>query len=230
MKLSVVVPTINSSRIIRKNLKEIERTLYTIPELEDFEILAAAQTSKDNTFDILKKTANDKIKPVLIIPKGKGIGLTLGIKKAVFEWVLMIDDDIPYDIKRFIRLAHNKYTHEADIIIASRYAPGAKYNSTIKRKIASFGYRTLIKLLFGIPQKDTQAGMKLIRRSAFEKMGFPKEHGYVWDTELLYKANKKHLKIAEIPVALLNSEKNQLNLKKAVPSILKDMINLRMRV
>lgn len=228
MKLSVVIPTINSSKVIANNVKAIDKTISELG-FDDYEIIVSAQTSRDNTFDILKGIANKRIKPVFIVPKGKGIGLTLGMKKANFEWILMIDDDIPYDIKEFIKIA-KRYVHEADIIIASRYVKKTNYDSTIKRSIASFGYRTLIKLLFGIPQKDIQAGMKLIRRSVFDRIRFPKEKGYVWDTELLYYANKHKLKIAEIPAFLKNNEKNQLNLRKALPSILKDMIKLRLRV
>lgn len=182
MNISIVIQTINSSRIIKGNLLKIRQTLEDAVQnkiIEKFEIVVAAQTSRDNTFSILNSMRDEIIKPVFIKQKGKGVGLTNGIKKANYKWVLMIDDDIPYDIMRFLKLASEHYAKEADIIIASRYVRGGKYESNIRRRIASSIYRLLIKIFFGIPQKDIQAGMKLIKKELFQKIRYPKEHGYI---------------------------------------------------
>ena len=233
MDLSVVIPTINSSKIIKENVLKIRKTIEDIiktAKIDKFEILIAAQTSTDNTFEILNTIKDDIIKPVFIKPKGKGIGLTLGIRKAKYDWVLMVDDDIPYDITKFLKLAIEKYVKEAEIIIASRYVSGGKYQSSMKRKVLSWTYRLIIKIIFGIPQKDIQAGMKIIKRNVFKKIKYPKEHGYIWDTELLYNANKKNIKIVEIPVILENPENNQLKIIKAAINMLLDMIKLRLSI
>ena len=95
----------------------------------------------------------------------------------------------------------------------------------LKRKIVSYCYRKIVKILFSIKQKDIQAGIKLIRRNIFNKIGFPSQQGYIWDTELLYKANRKKMKIVEIPLFLKQVD-NQLRVRKVIPKMLKEIFGL----
>ena len=228
MNLSVVVPTVNSEKIIENNVKSLDKFLKNNKNIEKYEIIISAQTSNDNTFDVIKKLKLKTVKPLFIKPRGKGIGLTLGMKHAKHKWIIMIDDDLPYNLDNFFRDSIpciKKY----DIIIGSRYVEKIKHDIPLKRKIASWGYRTLVKTLFRIKQNDIQAGIKLIRRNIFKKISFPLERGYIWDAELLYKANKKGFKIKEVPVYLKQVD-NQLRIRKEVPKMLRDIIRLRLNV
>jgi glycosyltransferase involved in cell wall biosynthesis len=228
MKISVVIPTVNSAKIIAGNIRAISNFLKTKDYIEDYEIIIAAQTSKDDTFRVIKGMKLKKVIPLFIIPRGKGIGLTLGIKKAKYEWVLMIDDDLPYNLKNFFKESMpnlKKY----DILVGSRYIKKIKHEIPIKRRIASFCYRKLVKIMFGIKQEDIQAGIKLIKKNVFKNIGYPKEKGYIWDTELLYTANKNGFKIKEVPVCLKQVD-NKLRIRKEIPKMLKEIIKLRLRV
>ena len=228
MNLSVVIPTVNSEKIIEKNVKTLDKFLKNNKEIEKYEIIISAQTSDDNTFNIIKNIKIKNIIPLFIIPRGKGIGLTLGMKKAKYEWILMIDDDLPYNLDYFFKESI-KYINDDDIIIGSRYVQKIKHKVPLGRKFASYGYRKLVKTLFGIKQEDIQAGIKLIKREIFKKIKYPSEKGYIWDTELLYKANKKGFNIKEIPIYLKQVD-NQLRIRKEIPKMLKDIIQLRMKV
>ena len=228
MELSIIIPTVNSSKIIDNNIKKLDKFLKNQKFIDKYEIIIAAQTSDDNTFDVIKKIKLDNIQSLFIIPRGKGIGLTLGMKKAKYKWILMIDDDLPYDLDYFFRESI-KYINSHSIIIGSRYVKEIKHKVSIGRKIASYGYRKLVKILFKIKQEDIQAGIKLIKREIFKKIKYPSEKGYIWDTELLYKANKKNFKIKEIPVYLKQVD-NQLRVRKEIPKMLKDIIRLRLKV
>jgi hypothetical protein len=73
--------------------------------------------------------------------------------------------------------------------------------------------------LLSIPQKDIQAGLKLIKKGFFKKFGYPKEIGWVWDSEVLCEANKRKMKILEIPIKY-TFRKDALKVQNAAPSML----------
>jgi glycosyltransferase involved in cell wall biosynthesis len=224
LNISFVVPTVDSSKTINKNISQLEKTINSNDNIKDYEIILAAQGSNDNTFEKIKNIKSKKVKKLFIKTRGKGIGLTSGMKIAKFPWILMIDDDIPYDVQDFIKKSE-KLINKNEIIIGSRYVKKIKHEIPFIRKVPSFCYRTLVRILFSIPQKDIQAGIKLIKKNIFRKIHFPQEIGYVWDTELLYDANKKKLKIAEIPM-FLKQNPNKLSVRSVIPKMLKDILKL----
>ena len=207
MKLSVIIPTINSENRIEKAVEHFSKYLDSNDDIEDYEILIAAQTSRDNTFGKIKILASQKVKPLFIKERGKGKGIQEGIKQARFPWICFIDDDLSYPIEFVgdcIPLL-SKY----DIFIGSRYL-GERKGSKL-RSISGKLFHDYASFLFSIPQKDIQAGLKLFRASVFDKIPLPEEDGYLWDTVFLYYANKAKLRIKEIPI-VYEDRPNQLSL------------------
>ena len=217
-KLSVVVPTINSASFIQDNIKKLDNFLRMCTKIDDYEIIVAAQTSKDNTFSEISKLNPDKIDYLFLKQIGKGVGLTNGFMKAKYEWILMIDDDLPYSFESMEELFN--WRKDFDVIIASRQIYRFDSHIPFMRRVASEVYLKIIQFLFKLPQKDIQAGMKLIKNDIFDKVPYPKEKGYVWDTELLSFVNKWGYKVIEVPVKCNNHKPNQLVIYKAVPSMI----------
>ena len=71
------------------------------------------------------------------------------------------------------------------------------------RKILSRTFNVLVRILIGFNLKDTQVGLKVMKRSAVDKI-FPKlaVKRYAFDVELLTLAHLYDLKIVEMPVKL----------------------------
>lgn len=224
MDLSIVIPTVNSANIIRENVIKIDRFFSHNRAIDKFEIILAAQKSNDNTFDVIKNIKLKSVRALYIKEKGKGLGLTRGMKKAKYEWILMTDDDLPYNLENFFGQSLD-CVDEYDIIIGSRFAKKIDHKISLKRRVASFFYRNFVRALFRIPQMDIQAGIKLIRKNIFEIINYPSQKGYVWDTELLHNANKRKLKIIEIPV-FLKQTGSRLRFRREIPRIIMDIITL----
>ncbi|HVP16459.1 MAG TPA: hypothetical protein VMT42_03740, partial [candidate division Zixibacteria bacterium] len=70
-----------------------------------------------------------------------------------------------------------------------------------KRKVLSFGFNALSRLLTGIKLRDTQTGLKAFRRTVFERMA-PKflVERYAFDLEMMSACNHAGFKIVELPV------------------------------
>jgi hypothetical protein len=71
------------------------------------------------------------------------------------------------------------------------------------RKFLSHGFNVLARILTGVHLKDTQAGLKAIKRSVFRDI-IPRlaVKRYSFDVELLAVATLYGLKIVEMPVEL----------------------------
>jgi hypothetical protein len=85
------------------------------------------------------------------------------------------------------------YINIYDVVIGNKKLQ----NMTLKRKIVSFGYRCLVKILFNLPLHDTQSGIKVFCRYAIPEFYID---GFGFDLEMLYKINKNKFSIKEVIV------------------------------
>ena len=103
-----------------------------------------------------------------------------------------------------------------DIVIGSKWHKQSKlYGYSIIRRFYSFCYYRLIGLLFKIPIRDTQTGLKLYKTSVFKDIASRvKTNGFCFDLEALVLANKLGYKIMEIPVTV-NEKRNRIGIRTA---------------
>jgi len=90
-----------------------------------------------------------------------------------------------------------------DIVIASKRHKDSIVEVPLSRRILSETFNGLVRLLTGVPLKDTQSGLKAMKKSAFVTI-FPRlaVKRYAFDVELLAVANLYGLKIVELPVKI----------------------------
>jgi glycosyltransferase involved in cell wall biosynthesis len=200
--LSVVMPVYNEGAIIRENLR---RTVTEFRPLGPFEIIAVNDGSDDNSGTELDAAAAafPEVRILQLPHRGKGEALRQGTLAAKGEWVLFLDSDLdlpPDQITLFLTLQH---VHQADVVIGSKLHPDSNVDYPLVRRMYTRGYYILVKLLFGLPVRDTQTGMKLVRRSMLVK-AVEKTHseGFAFDVELLVHLVEDGARIAEAPVVV----------------------------
>ena len=92
IKLSVIVPTYNSSNTIERLIHSLSNQIF-----KDFEIVFIDDNSTDNTVDlILKALENSNIPSQLIVNetnKGPGYSRNRGLEKASGDYIVFIDSD-----------------------------------------------------------------------------------------------------------------------------------------
>ncbi len=93
MKLSIIIPTYNSSKVIGRALDSIVAQTFG-----DWEVLVMDGVSKDNTGEIVKSYNDERIKFYSEPDKGIYDAMNKGIKKAHGEWLYFLgSDDWLYD-------------------------------------------------------------------------------------------------------------------------------------
>ncbi|MBO7432858.1 MAG: glycosyltransferase [Salinivirgaceae bacterium] len=88
MKLSIIIPTFNSERLIKRCLESI-----VCQTMRDFEVLVMDGVSTDNTGEIVKSYNDERIKFYSEPDKGIYDAMNKGIAKAQGEWLYFIGSD-----------------------------------------------------------------------------------------------------------------------------------------
>ncbi len=195
---SFVIPAYNEEKAIEAVLSSMDLTMRKIKH----EIIVVDDGSKDNTYSKAVEYANRNCNVKVVsypLNMGKGYALKKGFIEASSDIVVFTDGDLEVDLNTVS--SYMDALVNGDIVIASKWHPDSEVQMPLVRRILSRSFNVLVRLLTGVPLKDTQAGLKAMRRSAFIDI-FPhlSVKRYAFDAELLAAAQSRGLKIVEMPV------------------------------
>jgi len=202
-QLSVVMPLYNEGRHITLN---VEQTLSALRILGPFEIILVNDGSSDNSPQEIARLAASHVGEVvsLNLPRsGKGEALRQGALMARGEYVVFLDSDLDIPPEQILFFVAIQRVKKADAVIGSKMHPDSTVDYPLIRRIYSLGYFVLVKLLFGLRVRDTQTGLKLVRRDlllrALEKT---ESRGFTLDLELLVRLAQLGAVMVEAPVVV----------------------------
>lgn len=204
--LSVIIPAYKAEKVIQRSLKRVKEVLDETNYL--YEIICVVDGRVDKTFEVAQKVALLYPKQIKVIGYknnlGKGYAVRFGMAQARGDTIGFIDagfDIHPSGIKML--LMHFDW-YKADVIVGSKRHPASKVTYPWQRRILSFGYQMIVRILFGLNVRDTQVGLKFFRRKVLEET-LPRLLVKAWafDVEMLVVANYLGYKrIYEAPVEL----------------------------
>lgn len=203
--LSIIIPAYRQEKTIVEDLRSIKSATDSlgIP----YEIICVVDGEVDRTFFLAKKFA-EKHSNIRVVGyrenKGKGYAVRFGMVKSKGNIVAFIDAGMDLNHNGLTMCFQHFYWYNADIVVGSKRHPASKVEYPWQRRILSFGYQVLVRLLFGLNVKDTQVGLKLFRREVLEKT-LPRllVKRYAFDIEILAVANYLGFrKIYEAPVEI----------------------------
>lgn len=199
--LSIIIPCYNEQEYIRDAVTAI---LHAFEE-KDIEILVVDDGSKDSSYEeICMLQKNDsRVKAMRHERnKGKGAAIRTGVMAAMGSVIGFIDGDGEVDPQYLVEatsiISESEYV---DIVIGNRYMIPNGYKTTAVRRLYSNVYRLMNWVLFALPWKDTQAGLKVFRSSvAKELFGTSEIQGYAFDIDILAHAHLRKLRVEELPI------------------------------
>jgi dolichol-phosphate mannosyltransferase len=212
--ISLVVPVFNQERKVSYSLKKIKQAVESA--FANYELIVVNDGSIDNTLNILRdiEAASESMHTITYTPnRGKGYAVKQGVLHSHGDVVMFLDGDLdisPDSIKDYVERL-SRY----DLVIASKRHPQSTVIIPRSRAFLSRAFHLLIRAATGIPQKDTQAGLKVgngdIMRTIFRNVTVKR---YAFDVELLTIASILHLKVREMPVIMKIDRK--FNIKEIV--------------
>jgi glycosyltransferase involved in cell wall biosynthesis len=203
------MPAYNEAETIRKSLEETIRTFDDFGC--DYEILVIDDGSTDNTLAEALKVAdgNPRVKVKRNLENfGKGRALKKAFRHATGEYIVFLDSDLDLHPGQVQTLFDIMRLDEADIVIGSKFHPNSSVEYPPSRRFISLIYYFVTKVLFGLPVRDTQTGLKLFKARVLKEV-FPKilVKSFAYDLEILANAHRLGYKIAEAPIVIEQKRK-----------------------
>jgi glycosyltransferase involved in cell wall biosynthesis len=206
MLLSIVVPVYNGGPEIVDNVDLIRARVAEGLPGEQFEVIVVSDGSIDGTPERLLESRAEKGIRVIHYDRnlGKGYAVKVGALAGRGEWVALVDADLdldPASIPPFLEVARRD---DLDFAIGSKRHPASVVEYPRSRRVASWCYQQLNRLLFRLDVRDTQVGLKVFsRRVADEVLPLLLVKRFAFDLELLAVASSLGFtRIRELPIRL----------------------------
>lgn len=203
MMLSIVVPAYKQEKTIVRDISRIHRVLSQTRFR--YELIIVVDGFVDRTYERAKKIENRK---TLVIGyptnKGKGYAVRFGMRRAHGDVIAFLDSGMDLDPNGISMIIEHMLWYRADCIVGSKRHPASKVQYPPIRRLYSYGYQWIVRILFHISVRDTQVGLKVFRRellSAVLPRLLVKKHAF--DIELLAVARRMGFsRIYEAPIEL----------------------------
>lgn len=204
-KISVVMPAYNEAKHIVLNIIETVQTLHDCKY--NFEVIIVDDGSPDKTYLEAAKLLSSHPNLVRVVHydknRGKGNALACGTHFATGQYIVFLDADMDLHPIQLPVLIEIMLTNNADIVIGSKRHPASKVNYPKLRTLYSIVYYFFIRLLFKLPIRDTQTGLKVFKTEALRHvLSFVRSTRFAFDIESLAVAHELGYKISEAPVTL----------------------------
>jgi glycosyltransferase involved in cell wall biosynthesis len=152
------------------------------------------------------------------VNRGKGFALRYGISLAAGELVTFIDSDMEVGPEEIGRMARLLELYEADVVVGSKRHPLSVVSYPRVRRFQSLVYQVILRGLFRVRVRDTQTGLKMMRREvAARVIEVALVKRFAFDLELLVLA--RHFgygRIIEAPVHIEYSFRSTTNVRAVI--------------
>lgn len=199
-EFSVVMPAYNNGHVVEEAISRVDAAVKQMGV--EYELIVVDDGSVDDTRKKVANYANynGHVKVVGYERNmGKGYAIKTGFQCATGKAVIFIDSDLDIDPGQILR--YFKALNHGDIVISSKWHPRSNVEIPLLRRFLSHAFNVLVRLLTGVGLKDTQTGLKAVRRKAlkgvFSRLAVKR---YAYDVELLTLAKLNGLKVVELPV------------------------------
>lgn len=200
--LSVVLPCRNAGRGLAGVLQTLREELA---HTDSWEIIVVSDGSTDETVRIAREQASENV--ILLeepLNVGKGHALRTGLSRARGRYVAFLDGDGDVDPRTLRPAVALTELYKPDIVLGSKRHPLSEVRYPPLRRLMSWTYHKLCRLLFRVKVRDTQTGFKLIRREVLASV-LPRmlEKRFAFDLEFLVVARSLGYKrVFEVPIRI----------------------------
>jgi len=199
---------------------------------KEFDVLIVDDNSPDGTAEIvtdLQKNYNTLGTRLHLLERqgkqGLGTAYIAGFHYALdkgYEFILEMDADFSHDPKDLIALYLECAEWGADLSIGSRYATGVNVvNWPMGRVLLSYFASSYVRLITGMPIRDTTAGFVCYRRKVLETIPLDqiKFVGYAFQIEMKFITWKFGFRLKEVPIIFTERLRGE---SKLSPGIFKE--------
>lgn len=177
------------------------------------------------------------LQPLLALPvnHGKGGAVYAGWRSADpnAAWLGFVDADgslTPEEVARLIRWARERGSRERALFGSRVKMLGRRVERQFKRHLIGRIYATLVSELLNVPVYDSQCGLKLVPRAAWEKVRDRlRVEGFAFDVELMVALLDSGCEVVEVPVDWHETPGGKVRLLHDSWRMFQDVLRIRRR-
>jgi glycosyltransferase involved in cell wall biosynthesis len=230
--ISIVVPAYNEERRLGATLDALAGYLAG-RRFAFAEILVVDDGSSDATAALVerRRAENPSIR-LLRNPgnRGKGYAVRHGMLEAAGDWILFTDADLSAPIEELDKLEAATGRERAEVAIGSRALDRsliARHQPGLRETAGRF-FNLVMRLVTGLPFRDTQCGFKLFEaRAAREIFRRQRLDGFGFDVEALFIARRLGFRVAEVPVRWSDVEGTKVSMLSGLAAFV-DLARVRL--
>jgi len=200
------------------------RTVMTLPH--PFHLLIIDDNSKDGTAEIVKALQEEYRDRLFIEERSGKLGLgtayihgfNWALKKS-YDYIFEMDADFSHNPEDLVRLYRACTDEGADLSIGSRYITGVNVvNWPMGRVMMSYFASMYVRIITGMPIRDTTAGFKCYKRKVLETIDLRKIKftGYAFQIEMKFAAWKLGFKLKEVPIIFTDRSEGQSKMSGSI--------------
>src|SRR3954447_6707227 len=216
--VDIVVPVHNEERDLVPSITRLHDYLREQVG-HSWRITIADNASTDHTWDLAVDLAAalEDVVAVRLPAKGRGRALREVWSLSDAQVVAYMDVDLSTDLAALPPLVAPLLSGHSDVAIGTRLSRGARVVRGPKRELISRCYNLLLHAALGTSFTDAQCGFKAIRADrARELLPLVEDTGWFFDTELLVLAERRGLRIHEVPVDWVDDPDSRVDI---VPTV-----------
>jgi len=204
--ISIIIPAYNEEKRLPASLAAVREYLRK-SSWKFAEIVVVDDGSRDRTVEVARAAGVR----LLQNPgnRGKGYSVKHGALEAKGDWVLFTDADLSAPIGELEKLWSAAERGQAQMAIGSRALDRrlVGVHQPFAREMVGRIFNLIMRLVTGLPFRDTQCGFKLMEAAAARQV-FPRQQldGFGFDVEVLFIAQALKYRCLEVAVRWDNVE------------------------
>jgi len=201
--LTIVLPMFNEGSRIEGNI----RTIIDVVDHSgvDFELICVSDGSTDDTVENAAHVGDPRVVVLEYVDnRGKGYAVRSGSLRARGSFVGWLDADLDLDPASLLVCLSRAQADDLDVVVGSKRHPQSIVDYPLTRRVYSWLYQQLVRVLFGLKVRDTQVGVKVFRRPVLDTvLPITLVKRYAFDLEVLALAHACGFRrIEEAPITL----------------------------
>lgn len=219
--VSIIIPVHNEVEFLSAAWAQLG------PELDrldaEIAVFIVENGSTDGTLAEANGLNDPRVTALSLPTPDYGAAMRAGFQEADdSDWI--VNFDIDYFSVPFVR---DLLETEADVVIASKRAPGSDDRRSVLRRVGTLSFNTLLRVLFNSRVSDTH-GIKGFRGEVIrELLPSTTRTQDLFDTELVLRAEMAGYRIVEVPVVVEELREARSSFVKRIPRTMKGLLQLR---
>jgi glycosyltransferase involved in cell wall biosynthesis len=220
--VALVIPVYNERLALEGSVRRLHGFLRTQLPFT-WQIVIADNASTDGTLQLARRLSYElpDVEVLHLPAKGRGRALRAAWLASDARVLAYMDVDLSTDLAALLPLIAPVLSGHSELAIGTRLQRSARVRRSRKREFISRTYNRILRVALRAHFSDAQCGFKAIRADvAGELLPRVRDDEWFFDTELLVLAQRRGLRIHEVPVDWTEDEDSRVEL---VPTAVADL-------